>query len=66
MELAAHADGFQSPMAEQEATEDTLYSELNGNFFKFLRMIEINKYFNLEANSTDSQINYDKFQDDLG
>ena len=53
-------------MAEQEATEDTLYSELNGNFFKFLRMIEIDKYFNLEANSTDSQINYDKFQDDLG
>lgn len=31
-----------------------LFSKLNGNLFKFLRMIEIDKYFNLESNSTDS------------
>ena len=30
-----------------------------------LRMIEIDKCFNLESNSTDSHINFDKFQDDL-
>lgn len=30
-----------------------------------LKSTEIDKYFNLETNSQDSQVNFEKFQDDL-
>ena len=59
-ELAANRNAFPN-----EGPNHELFAELNGNFFKMLKMIEIDKYFNLEMNSIDSQINFDKFQDDM-
>lgn len=38
-----------------------LFAELNGNFFKMLKSTEIDRYFNLETNSSDSQVNFEKF-----
>ena len=49
----------------QDSDDFQLYAQLNGNLFMMLKMIELDKCFNLGASSTDTHINIEKFQEDL-
>ena len=56
-----HSGGTASSGGDRQDKEANLFADLNGNYFKMLKMTEIDKCFNLDASSTDSQINFDKF-----
>lgn len=75
-ECAANTKAFESNQVHKNYDQDTntstgttasgeIFTRLNSDFFKFLHTIELDKYFNLEASSTDSQCNFEKFQEDL-
>ena len=60
LEMSANIEAF-----PEQSNHFELFGELNGNFFKILKMIELDKCFNLGATSTDTHINIEKFQEDL-
>lgn len=58
LESSANTNAFHDHQKSGQSNLN-LFSKLNGNFFKFLRTIELDQFFNLYATSTDSEANFD-------
>lgn len=50
-EAGASTTSFPNSPVQDIKPEDSQFAKLQGNFLKLLRMIELDKYFNLEAPS---------------
>ena len=53
-EASANSTAFPDLPEVKVKPEESQFSKLQGNFFNLLHMIELDKYFNLEATSQDS------------
>ena len=54
-ELVSNEQAFPKSSSNDSTDQsNSTFAELNGNFFKMLKQVEIDRYFNLEVNSTDS------------
>ena len=61
-------EGASNPAAFPESLADLQnanYRQLSEHYYKTLRMIELDKNFNLDAHSQDEEITHEKFMDDL-